>query len=222
MESSFSFLPFFKVLWQRLLWIILCAVIGGATGYYVLKANYEPIYSSGTQIDVHRARKLNEDELARYNTDVARTSTIQSEIADSGIYETTSRVINEKQGVSIPETTIRKNVSVTVKPSSTILAVTAKSNSAYKASLIANTIVKVFRAKYTKIDKRLVVLQLSPATASKAYVSRAPYASYIKNGAAIGFVVSYLLFLLVYYFQYRRNRRRPNHSDQAKHGKVTI
>lgn len=204
MKSNFSFLPFFKVLWHRLFWIVIVAVIGAGSGYFILKQTYVPKYSISSTVDVHRVKTLQESNLDRYNTDVNRIGTIQSEMGDTGVYASASKLMKKYYNVSVSVKTMQNNVTVSGKPSSTILGVGATSTSAYKASLIVNSVIRAYKVKYTKLDKRLVVRQLSRANPAYATVSKAPYGTYMKNGAAIGAIIAYVFFLILYYFKSRK------------------
>ncbi|MFD1421202.1 Wzz/FepE/Etk N-terminal domain-containing protein [Lactiplantibacillus songbeiensis] len=213
MNSNFSFLPFFKVLWYRLIWIILFAIIGGGIGYAWLHQTYTPTYTVAANVDIHHTKTSRGSYLDQLNTDVNRLGTVQSEMSDLGIYRIASSTLKQDSSIDYSANKMQKSVSVLGKPSSTILSVSATTDSAKKSSAVVNAIITSYKNKYTKTDKRLVVKQLSKAKASSAVVSKAMYSSYIKNGAIIGAVLAYVVCLLLY-FKQRKNKR------QSKRGQL--
>ncbi|MFC6179779.1 hypothetical protein [Lactiplantibacillus daowaiensis] len=208
MNSKFSFLPFFKVLWYRLVWIIVFALIGSGVGYYVMRKTYTPTYMVASSVDVHHKTKSNESNLDQLNTDVNRLGVVQSEMSDPGIYASVSSSIKDKNNISISVKALQNKVSVVTKPTSTILSVSATTDSAKKSSVIVDSVISSYKTKYTKKDKKLVVNQLSKARPSTAIVSKTPYAQYIKNGALIGGVLAYLVCLFLYYKQRKNSSRK--------------
>ncbi|GAX05145.1 chain length determinant protein [Secundilactobacillus pentosiphilus] len=223
MKSNYSFLPFVTVLWKRLIWIVLFAIIGGVVGFFVAKSTFVPQYTASSTVEVTRKKGITESNLDRYNTDVNRIGTVQSEIADFGTYEKANQLMQKQYNVSVPAKTIQKHAVVLTKPSSTILAVSMTSPSSEKAVLTVNSIIQAYKIKYAKNDKRLVVRQLSKATKLNTTVTQAPYSQDIKNGAIIGAVLTYLICLIAYFLRKKRVDQYTNkHADRDSSSRGNI
>ncbi|PRO86210.1 hypothetical protein C6Y10_03695 [Lactiplantibacillus pentosus] len=207
MKSNFSFLPFFKVLWYRLFWIVLFAVLGGASGYFIERQIFIPQYSVSSTISVYHEKTKSGSNLDQLNTDVNRLGTVQSEIGDPGIYASASQLVQKNEGVSIPTKYFITHVSVSAKPSSTILSISATANTAKKAAYMSNSVIQAYKNKYAKSDKRLHIEQLSKAKAELATRSQPDYMTFVKNGALIGAAITYLV-CLVLYFKKRKIRNK--------------
>ncbi|UWF40067.1 hypothetical protein [Lactiplantibacillus plantarum] len=199
MKSNFSFLPFFKVLWYRLFWIVLFAVLGGISGYFAERQMFTPQYSVSSTVSVYHVKSKAGSNLDQLNTDVNRLGTVQSEIGDPGIYANASRLVKENKGTSIPTKYFIEHVSVSAKASSTILSVGATANTAQKAADMSNYVIQAYKNKYLKSDGRLRIEQLSKAKAMYATKSEPDYMKFIKNGALIGAILAYLVCLVLYF-----------------------
>jgi len=132
---------------------------------------------------------------------------VQSEISDPGIYASVSSTVKDKHSIDISVKELQNKVSVVTKPMSTILSVSATTDSARKSSIIVDSVINTYKVKYTKKDKRLIVSQLSKAKPSTAIKSKTPYMQYIRNGALICGVLTYIICLFLYYKQ-RKNRQQ--------------
>ncbi|GEO70628.1 hypothetical protein [Levilactobacillus acidifarinae] len=210
MESKFSFLPFVKVLWHRLFWILLIAVIGGVAGYYVTKRNFVPAYTVASTVNVHHKASPTQSKTDVLNADIARLGTVQSQLGDVGIFRLASKRVKVKHNVSFSTEYLMKHVNVIAKPSSTILQVAATSRNAVQASWIVNAVIYSYENKYTKVDKTLLVTQLSPASADWATETKPDYSQPIKKWALIAAVVAYAIFMFGYALKERREGRRKH------------
>lgn len=199
MNSTFSFLPFFKVLWYRLFWIVLFTLIGGGVGYAGLKELYVPQYTATSVVDIHHKKPTDGSYSDQLTADMNNMTTVQSQISDFGIYRAASSSINEQYNLDISPKYIQSHVQTSVKDSSTILYVVTTTDNANKASQISNAVIQSYRNKYTKKNQDLVVNQLSKAKASDTSVSATPYLKYIKNGAILGGFLAYVVCLLLYF-----------------------
>ena len=208
MESKFSFLPFIEVLWHRLFWIIICAVLSGFVGYKITEHNFVPEYNATSTINVRHKPSASQSKLDVLNADIARLGAVQSQIGDIGIYHLASERLKKKDGIDISARSMLKSVNVVVKPTSTILAVAATSESARQASQIVNAVIYSYKKKYTKADKSLIVTQLSPASADWATVTKPSYTKPVKLWAVVGALVAYAFFLLGYALRVRRDTQR--------------
>lgn len=210
MESKFSFLPFVKVLWHRLFWLILVAVIGGAAGYFVTKKNFVPEYTVAATVNVHHKPSLTQSKTDVLNADIARLGTVQSQMGDVGIYQSAAKRIKAKHKVTLSTNYLVKHVNVIPKPSSTILGVATTSKNAVQASWIVNAVIHSYKKKYTKTDKSLVVTQLSDASAEWATTTKPSYSGPVKKWASIFAVVMYAIFMFAYFLRERRENKRKH------------
>ncbi|ANN49529.1 hypothetical protein A6F53_09855 [Levilactobacillus brevis] len=210
MESKFSFLPFVKVLWHRLFWIIICGVIGGFIGYKVTQHNFVPKYTVTSTINVRHKPSATASKQDTLNADISRLGTVQSQVGDNGIYYLASKRLKKQNSISLSTKEINKSIDVIAKPASTILEVVATSKSAKQASLMVNAVVYSYKEKYTKSDKSLMVTQLSKATEDWATTTKPAYTKPVKLWAAMGALIAYALFLLGYALRARRESQRKH------------
>lgn len=199
MNSTFSFLPFFKVLWHRLFWIILVALIGSGVGYALLKKYYVPQYTATAVVDVHHNKTKGGSYSDQLTTDINNMTTVQSQISDLGIYNDVSSNLKKDHNMSVSAKYIQSHVQISIKDSSTILYVVTTTDNPNKASQISNAVIQSYRNKYEKKNDALIVNQLSKARASDASVSVTPYLEYVKDGAIVGGSLAYVVCLLLYF-----------------------
>lgn len=196
-EQAFDLRDLLCVLLNRLVWILLTAVIVAVGAFAYSRFFATPMYRSSTTMYIYN--DSGSDRYTKQQVTYNELYAAQSLADPYQIVLTSDSVLSkaiEKVGLNCTPAALRKNLSTSVADGTVVISLSVNNKDPEQAQKIANAITEVFPQEIRRVVKAGGVEIID-----KPNLPVAPYSPNVTRntllGAVVGFILAYALFLVL-------------------------
>lgn len=197
MFKSLSFKEIVKIVWQNVLTIIICAIVGMLLFGGLAKVKQHTDYTADRSIMIsHNLQKTNiKDKDSQLNADLNMLPTYAELVKDRSVLvnarEDLSKSMQKKYTISVLERVVKTET----KPNSLLLNIQVSTSNKKEAKKVTNAVSDSFAKQLPKLkDDVGTIKKLSPVTNVNVSASTGPS---IKKYVVLGFAVGVLIGMVI-------------------------